>query len=111
MARDLEKRCLICYQLRLEIMLVNAMVRAVETGKSGEKEFAIISLETSQPLEIIQFRMFDNHIKDGTVAHIKSCIGADISLPLEAGIYQNKIQYQFPYGAVFNSSAAGSVKK
>jgi len=80
-------------------MLVKALIRSVTRQGSVEKPFAVLAIETEQPLEIIEIRMFKNAIDDGTVARLENVEGRTIDLPLRMEVYQGRLQYQLPYGA------------
>lgn len=91
-------------------MLVKALVRSVvdhlpPANDPSKKPFAVVAIETDQPLEISEIRCFANAINDGTVAKLRSAVGRKIMLPLTAGIYQGKLQMQITFGAVIELPA------
>ncbi len=79
-------------------MLVKGLVRNVQDRGNADKQFCVVDIEFSNPLEIIQVRLFQNSYQDGTVHTLKQCIGVELDLPIEAQIYQNKLQYGMPFG-------------
>lgn len=79
-------------------MLVKALVRAVEDNADAAKPMSIVTLETTNPIEIIQVRLFKNSIADGTVAAFKQVIGAEMDVPLQPEIYNGKLSWNMPFG-------------
>lgn len=83
-------------------MLVDCLVRSVKRGGTIEKPFATLVIETDQPLEIIEMRLFSNSINDGSVATLEQSVGKAIKLPLSANVYQGRLQFQLPFDAVID---------
>lgn len=89
-------------------MLVKALVRAVsETGTNTEKPMAIVTLEVSNPLEIVQVRLFKQAYNDGTVARFKQAIDAQVDVPLQPELYNGRLSYAFPFGETLQIPAKG----
>jgi hypothetical protein len=86
-------------------MLVKALVRAISENADAQKPMCKVTLETSNPLEIVEVRLFKNAYNDGTVAKFKQAIGAEIEIPLQAEIYNNRISYNLPFGESLQLSA------
>lgn len=78
-------------------MLVDALIRSVELQGSGDKAFAVLTIETEQPLEIMQIRLFNSFIQSGVVKQLQSVVGKAIKLPVKVDVYKGSIQYQMPF--------------
>ena len=91
-------------------MLIKALVRAVEDNADAAKPMAIVTLETSNPIEIIQVRLFKNSIADGTVAAFRQVIGAEMDIPLQPEIYNGKLSWNFPFGQRLQVPSRPAVK-
>lgn len=79
-------------------MLVKALVRSITENADAQKPMAIVTLEVSNPLEIVQVRLFKNAYADGTVSKFKQVLGAEMDVPLQAEIYNGKLSYNLPFG-------------
>ena len=80
-------------------MLVKALVRDVVHGGNAGKVFAQVTLETTNPLEIMSLRLFEASFTDGTVKRFEEAakLGKVIDVPLSSQVYKGNLQFQFPY--------------
>lgn len=79
-------------------MLVRALVRGIRENADAQKPMAIVTLEVTNPLEIVEIRLFKNAYADGTVGKFKQVLGAEMEVPLQAEIYNGKLSYNLPFG-------------
>ncbi|MCF6281453.1 MAG: hypothetical protein L3J28_04445 [Candidatus Polarisedimenticolaceae bacterium] len=83
-------------------MLVKALVRNVsKRNEQTEKPFAIVTVETQQPLEILEFRLFGQSMQDGTTSSFINAVGSEVDIPLTLDTYKGFTALKFPMGEVF----------
>ncbi len=63
----------------------------------GDKLKAEVSRISGQPDMIIRLRLFDVHDKQGLIEIFQKLKGKQIKVPLEVGIYQERITYSLAY--------------
>ena len=90
-------------------MKVQALIRSLQRGSFNDKPNATLTLETTDPLEIMEIRMFSNSIDDGTVDRLQKCVGKVIQIPLSVNIYKGNIQYQIPFNTVIDVPKQSSI--
>jgi len=77
-------------------MIVEALVRDVT--HTDNRNFAIVTLEFAYPAEIKELRIFDPLKKNaGSFAFLKDNVGTYVRLPIEANVYRDKAQLNFPF--------------
>ena len=85
-------------------MLVSALVRGVLVGE----KFSKVTLEVTNPLQIIDVRIFPRSDKDkATVQALQASVGKSLPFPLVPEIYNGQVQFQFPFGEEIQFPAAG----
>jgi len=91
-------------------MLIKSLVRDVQSFPNAEKPYGILTIETEQPLEVHQVRLFSNSMNDGTYARLSNLKGQVALLPFSIDNYKGKTQFQIPYGAEIPSPASKPAK-
>lgn len=91
-------------------MLVKALIRAIRENSDANKPMAVVTLETTHPLEIVEIRLFKNAYNDGTVGKFKQMIGLECDIPLQSEIYNGKLSYNVPFGETIQVPARQPVK-
>lgn len=79
-------------------MLVKALIREVRENANAQKPMAIVTVEVTRPLEIIEMRLFKQSYDDGTVIRFKQLAGVEIDLPLQVEVYNGRLSYGLPFG-------------
>jgi hypothetical protein len=86
-------------------MLVKALVRSIQRrNEHTDKPFAIVTVETDRPLEIVEFRLFGQSMSDGTATSFHNAIGSVVEIPLTLDTYKGQTSLKFPMGDVFTWS-------
>lgn len=86
-------------------MLVKALIREVRESGDAQKPMAVVTLEVTNPLEIVEVRLFKNSYSDGTVHRFKQMLGVECEIPLQAEIYNNRLSFNVPFGQTLSVPA------
>lgn len=93
-------------------MKVESFVRDVVVLVDGKnREYAMLTVETENPLEIHQIRLFGRSIEDGTVKRLQTHTGHKLILPLQVDVFNNKAQLQLAQGSVIQARMSSADKK
>jgi len=93
-------------------MQIVALVRDVQVNRNNaEKPFAVITLETEQPLQIVEIRLFKNQIDAGIADKLIPMKGKMVFFPIEPQIYNGRLQFQFPFDGVVKPAFPSSQPK
>ena len=84
-------------------MKVKALVRDLKMfpAVNGKKHYAICTIETEAPLEIIELRLFAGHIDNNTANELQKCKGRVVEIPLQMEEYNGKTNLKFPMNEAF----------
>ena len=66
---------------------------------NGDKLKAEVSLIVEEPDMIIRLRLYDAHEKQGIISIFEKQKGKLIKVPLEVGLYHERITYSLSYGS------------
>lgn len=83
-------------------MFIIALIREVKRVNDASKTKAVVTLETEEPLEIHELRLFEESLANGTVAAFENSKGKAAQVPVQVGVYNGKAQLNMPRGVIFH---------
>jgi hypothetical protein len=53
-----------------------------------------------QPFDATEINLFEHHAKQGFINRCQALVGQKVLMPLQAELYNGKVQYALPYGCL-----------